>query len=87
MEKELVSISDDVLDLLKDHLIKEVDYDAVTPVEGAKAPLDTVEGAKRDAAEAQVYYLKMAGDYYRYLTESVFSEEYKSNTESKSIII
>lgn len=80
VETELETISEDVLDLLKDHLIDfEFDYEKVS------------ESDRKDAAEAQVFYLKMAGDYYRYLTESVYKAaddngpaykpEYKDNTK------
>lgn len=51
IEKELNEICEDVLNLLKNHLIKdEKDMDS-------------------DSTESQVFYLKMRGDYFRYLAE------------------
>lgn len=48
IEKELADICQEVLTLLKDHLIPKV---------------------KDKKDESEVFYLKMAGDYYRYLAE------------------
>lgn len=48
IEAELREICNEVIDLLKDHLIKQV---------------------KDKKDESEVFYLKMAGDYYRYLAE------------------
>jgi len=55
---EILEISQNVLGLLEDDLIKE---NEVT----------------KENCEEMVFYLKMAGDYYRYLTESSPSSEYK----------
>jgi len=68
VQKELVSISEDVLDLLKNDLIE-----------------DNYQPGDKKKAEEQVFYLKLAADYYRYLNESVTStgqgDEFKANTE------
>lgn len=64
VEKELSQVCDDVLSLLNDHLIP-----------GAQ------KAAASDATvnEARVFYLKMAGDYCRYLAESSGAEKDKQN--------
>lgn len=60
IEKELETISNNVLGLLENQLIPN---------------------HKDHTPEEMVFYLKMAGDYYRYLTESVAKEEYKNKTK------
>jgi len=61
VEKELEDICNEVLDLLKDHLCKNV---------------------KGNGDETEVFYLKMCGDYYRYLSEfRTESDEIKKNAE------
>jgi len=61
VEDELEAICNEVLDLLKDHLCKNV---------------------KGNGDETEVFYLKMCGDYYRYLSEfKTDSEEIKQNAE------
>jgi len=61
VEDELEAICNEVLDLLKNHLCKNV------------------EG---NGDETEVFYLKMCGDYYRYLSEfRTESEEYKNMAE------
>lgn len=67
VEEELKTISHDVLDLLEKTLIPN--GDGVAPKEKMK-----------EMAEEKVFYLKMAGDYYRYLTESVQDDKYKTKT-------
>lgn len=37
------------------------------------------EKKKKEQEECQVFYLKMIGDYYRYLTEAFPTDEYKEN--------
>lgn len=59
---EILEISQNVLGLLEDDLIKE---NEVT----------------KDNCEEMVFYLKMAGDYYRYLAESVTDEKYEAKTD------
>merc|ERR1712210_92523 len=60
-EDELEAICNEVLDLLKDHLCKNV---------------------KGNGDETEVFYLKMCGDYYRYLSEfRTESDETKKNAE------
>lgn len=57
IEKELHDVCNDVLDLLDNHLV-------------AKAVAATMSEEKNEAkAESAVFYLKMKGDYYRYLAE------------------
>lgn len=60
IENELFQICQDVLDLLKDHLIP-----------------------KADTPESQVFYMKMQGDYFRYLAE-VKTDESKQEQIEKS---
>jgi len=72
VETELVGISKDVLALLENTLIDKSD-DKFTEQAGSGSGCS-------DEVEAQVFYLKMAGDYYRYLTESVADDHYKQST-------
>lgn len=64
VEKELKAVCDDVLSLLSDHLI---------PAATKAAETDP------DANEACVFYLKMAGDYCRYIAESSGADSDKQN--------
>lgn len=57
VEDELEAICNEVLDLLKDHLCKNV---------------------KGNGDETEVFYLKMCGDYYRYLSEFKTAPEDKA---------
>lgn len=56
IEKELIDICNEVLGLLKDTLIP-------------KAAESTSKDSSNAQGESQVFYLKMKGDYYRYLAE------------------
>merc|ERR1712080_638590 len=77
VEKELKQICGDVIVLLtktliNEELIKSIgDKAAKVEDPGQKAP--TLKQAEANSAEgeAQVFYLKMAADYYRYLAEAV----------------
>lgn len=60
IEKELSEVCMDVLDLLETHLIK-------------KATGQANEGGSH--AESAVFFLKMKGDYYRYLAEVATNEK------------
>merc|ERR1711962_1124252 len=61
VEDELEAICNEVLDLLKEHLCKNV---------------------KGNGDETEVFYLKMCGDYYRYLSEfKTDDKEVKANAE------
>merc|ERR1712013_899100 len=61
VEDELEAICNEVLDLLKDHLCKNV---------------------QGNGDETEVFYLKMCGDYYRYLSEfRTENEEIKKSAE------
>jgi len=61
VENELEAICNEVIDLLTEHLCKNV---------------------KGNGDETEVFYLKMCGDYYRYLSEfKTESDEIKKNAE------
>eukprot|EP00794_Sanderia_malayensis_P016604 gene16604-18290_t len=70
IEHELKKICDEVLKLLEDYLIPQA----------MKSPEDDPVPGE---AEAKVFYLKMKGDYYRYLAE-VASEEDRNPVVVKS---
>jgi len=84
VESELKSICDDVLNLLQQTLIKD---DVIKGIKDtAKNAESKAESSSGDIStspegEAQVFYLKMAGDYFRYLAEAVNSPE---NNEKNS---
>merc|ERR1712050_121799 len=78
VEGELSRICNEVIDLIKLHLIDKNENKKIND-DGYKEELDKLEGEKLEelrnrinsTGEAQVFYLKMAGDYYRYLSEAV----------------
>lgn len=80
VESELKSICDDVLDLLEKTLIKDTVIDDIKQAKDADSKAETASKLDHEG-EAQVFYLKMAGDYYRYLAEAVNSPD---NNEEKS---
>ena len=64
IEAELKKICDEVLNLLEQYLIPRAKKNAEAKVE-----------VDQSAAEAPVFYLKMKGDYYRYLAEVASKED------------
>jgi len=77
VETELKTICRDVLDLLEKILIKKDEIknikDAADKETNKEQEKGSTEIKTSEVGEAQVFYLKMAGDYYRYLAEAVAS--------------
>lgn len=69
VEVELEKICNDILSVIK----KLADQN--------KTRLEVEEDAEKKSAakECQVFYLKLIGDYYRYLTEAFPTDDYKQN--------
>jgi len=66
VENELTVICKEVLTLLTEQLVNDT---LIAEINDPKTPERTTQTSP--AGEAQVFYLKMAGDYYRYLAEAV----------------
>jgi len=79
VEQELKGICNDVIDLLTKTLIKQdvIDEfgDKAAQVEKTSDSTEKDKEKNSTQGEAQVFYLKMAGDYYRYLAEAVTTTE------------
>jgi hypothetical protein len=77
VESELKGKCLEVLALLQENLVsKEEDVDKL-----ASEAVD--DEAKMSVFETQVFYLKMCGDYYRYLAEFSDDDEFKAQAENK----
>jgi len=76
VEKELEDTCNEILEILK-NLSKQNSVRLETVEE------DNLEKKEKDEIqECQVFYLKMIGDYYRYLTEAFPIDDYKNNCNS-----
>lgn len=80
VEAELKDICNAVLELLKANLINEEKIKEIHAQNANKT--DEMDGkiGPADFAEAQVFYLKMAGDYCRYLAEAVQDTDHEQDS-------
>merc|ERR1712130_986908 len=78
VESELKEICQDVLNLLDKELINTTLVDSIMKQE-VSSDTDKSSTKSNVEGEAQVFYLKMAGDYYRYLAEAVSTDEHEKN--------
>merc|ERR1719420_553169 len=74
VEAELSAKCLEVLHLLRTHLVDD-------SVNAGNYQDHEVTNEEAVVVETQVFYLKMCGDYYRYLAEFSDNEEYKSQAE------
>merc|ERR1712168_252877 len=68
IEEELCTVCKEVLDLLKDHLLPAANNSAKNEAAKDSEYMEKV-------VESKVFYLKMQGDYYRYLAEVAHDEK------------
>eukprot|EP00494_Astrolonche_serrata_P006619 UN06643 len=79
IEKELRGKCDEVLQLLEKYLVKEN-----VSLEADKEKDEDKESTEKESVvETQVFYLKMCGDYYRYLAEFCKEQKFKDSAAEK----
>merc|ERR1711908_208749 len=78
VDTELEGKCKEVLDLPEKNLVKGLSQNVDEYKNGSEDSLIQKFGSK-EQAETQVFYLKMCGDYYRYLAEFSEKENYKES--------
>jgi len=79
IEKELHDVCKEVLDLLQKFLIPAADKVAMTALQNGE-DLSKME----EKVESKVFYLKMQGDYYRYLAEVAHDDNDREDVITRS---